>query len=153
MVENVGIQDLIKNHPLEKIDHQNLENQMKNLEMKNIDLREELLSEEEKHLQEISKREISNLGKNHFLKKRGLSKDGKLLILKRLLKRKILSLLKRLAPIKPLQSAAKESQSGALRKKRLLRLKNQKKLRKIVLGAAKEENEGFILRYENKSLI
>ena len=55
--------------------------------------------------------------------------------------------------MKPLQSAAKESQSGALRKKRLLRLKNQKKLRKIVLGAAKEENEGFILRYENKSLI
>ena len=136
-----------------KIDHQNLENQMKNLEMKNIGLRKELLSEEEKHLQEISKRKISNLGKNHFLKKRGLSKDGKLLMLKRLLKRKILSLLKRLAPMKPLQSAAKESQSGALRKKRLLRLKNQKKLRKIVLGAAKEENEGFILRYENKSLI
>ena len=55
--------------------------------------------------------------------------------------------------MKPLQSVVKESQSGALRKKRLLRLKKQKKPRTIVLGVAKEETEGFILISENKSLI
>ena len=121
--------------------------------MKNIGLRKELLSEEEKHLQEISKRKISNLRKNHLLKKRGQIKDGKLLMLKRFSIRKILSLLKRLAPMKPLQSAAKESQNGALRKKRLLRLKKQKKPRTIVLGVPNEETEGFILISENKSLI
>ena len=153
MVEIVGIQDLIKNHPLEKRNHQDIGSQKKNLEMKNIGLRKELLSAEEKHLQEILKRKILNLRKNHLLKKRGQIKDGKLLMLKRFSIRKILSPLKRLAPMKPLQSVVKESQSGALRKKRLLRLKKQKKPRTIVLGVPKEETEGFILISENKSLI
>ena len=123
---NVRIQNLTKSHPLEKIDHQDLENRTKNQETRITNLKKEISSEGKKYLQEIQRISIYKLEKGLRLKEEEPKKKRRGPKSEKDFENKDFKKAKKLAPMRQKEERRKRKPKWSSAKKKAAKIKRAK---------------------------